>query len=74
MLYFQVIYVPISAKGKFFEIDNVKEGRVNKINPDCIYRISSLINEETRFPLSIRLMVNVNDSNKIASLGCLKKF
>ncbi|XP_030377600.1 uncharacterized protein LOC115626381 isoform X2 [Scaptodrosophila lebanonensis] len=57
----QVIYVPMATKGKFYEIEPgvpqllQKVGQVNrKLNPECVYRLGSLVSAAEQLPLTLR--------------------
>lgn len=67
MTSFQIIFVSLSTKGKFYEIDhnNVPQllskhnpiaSKPKQLNADCVHRISSIINDETTFPINLRFI------------------
>lgn len=62
----QIIYVSLSTKGKFYEIEqtnpqlfakNGSNGRKPKeLNSDCVHRISCIITDETVFPINLKFI------------------
>lgn len=60
----QVLYVSLSTKGKFYEIEpgvpqilqkiNSSDSQQKKINPDCVHRITTLIAPNKELPMTIR--------------------
>ncbi|XP_063698932.1 uncharacterized protein LOC134829660 [Culicoides brevitarsis] len=60
----QIIYVSLSSKGKFYEIEHqtpqmmqvLKTNRqmTKPINPDCVHRISNIITPDTELPLNLK--------------------
>lgn len=67
---FQIMYVSLSVKGKFYEIEesnskihphNKKTSRKKELNSDCIYRISNIITDETIFPINLKFISKQNN-------------
>ena len=66
----QIIYVALSTKGKFYEIEQSNHqlfpkggsnGRAPKqLNADCVHRISSIITDETVFPIHLKYISKMN--------------
>jgi len=65
LLLLQIIFVSLSTKGKFYEIEqnnsqaygkNGSNGRkaLKQLNVDCVHRISNIITDETSFPINLR--------------------
>lgn len=65
----QIIYVALSTKGKFYEIEHSSStqqqqqmftksssGKGKQLNTDCVHRISSIITDETIFPLNLKFI------------------
>jgi len=65
----QIIYVALSTKGKFYEIEHSSStqqqqqmftksssGKGKQLNADCVHRISSIITDETIFPLNLKFI------------------
>ncbi|XP_055851643.1 uncharacterized protein LOC129915942 isoform X2 [Episyrphus balteatus] len=61
----QVLYVSLSTKGKFYEIEpgvpqilqkinSNSEAQSKKVNPDCVHRITALIAPNKELPMTIR--------------------
>eukprot|EP00099_Drosophila_melanogaster_P007771 NP_001260445.1 B4, isoform C [Drosophila melanogaster] len=57
----QVLYVPLSTKGKFYEIEPgipqllQKLGDAQrKLNPECVHRLSALVTAAKQLPLTLR--------------------
>ncbi|CAD7086262.1 unnamed protein product [Hermetia illucens] len=72
----QILYVSLTTKGKFYEIEPgipqilQKTGMVKeterKLNPDCVHRISDLLKNEREYPVNIRYIAGpTNVTNKI---------
>ncbi|KAG5681311.1 hypothetical protein PVAND_010760 [Polypedilum vanderplanki] len=66
----QIIYVALSTKGKFYEIEhssmqqhqqmysksNSGSQKSKQLNTDCVHRISNIITDETTFPISLKFI------------------
>uniref|UniRef100_A0A336M7L0 CSON013306 protein n=1 Tax=Culicoides sonorensis TaxID=179676 RepID=A0A336M7L0_CULSO len=60
----QIIYVSLSSKGKFYEIDHqtpqmlqvLKNNRqlTKPVNPDCVHRIANIITADTELPINLK--------------------
>lgn len=73
----QIIYVALTAKGKFFEVEqsstgtgtNQKQNSIDKkkspmkLNPECVHRINELRFIETELPLNLKHISGPNDVN-----------
>ncbi|XP_023031799.1 uncharacterized protein LOC6641823 isoform X1 [Drosophila willistoni] len=57
----QVMYVPLSTKGKFYEIEpgipqllQKLSDVQRKLNPECVYRLGALVSAAKQLPLTLR--------------------
>lgn len=69
LLIMQIIYVALSTKGKFYEIEHSgmqqqmysksnsgSSHKSKQLNTDCVHRISNIITDETTFPLNLKFI------------------
>ncbi|XP_055372152.1 putative uncharacterized protein DDB_G0277255 [Condylostylus longicornis] len=87
----QILYVSLTAKGKFYEIEpsipqilqkvsgfscnsttisqtNLEHNsKQRKINPDCVHRISNLINPDKEFPINLKFISASSGANSSSS-------
>ncbi|XP_053960757.1 uncharacterized protein LOC128864965 [Anastrepha ludens] len=70
----QVLYVSLSTKGKFYEIEpgipqilqklgGIGNEANKKVNPDCVHRITALITPQRELPLTLRYISGPNGCN-----------
>lgn len=67
----QIIYVALSTKGKFYEIEHSgmqqsqqmysksnsgSSHKSKQLNTDCVHRISNIITDDTTFPLNLKFI------------------
>lgn len=71
----QILYVSLTAKGKFYEIEPgipqiIQKNLINdeapkKLNPDCVHRLSSIITNDIEFPINVKFISGPSNSSSL---------
>lgn len=71
----QILYVSLTAKGKFYEIEPgipqiIQKNLINdeapkKLNPDCVHRLSSIITNDVEFPINVKFISGPSNSSSV---------